>query len=153
MGSKIMSVSQLRDFLLLVWYALPTRQFKINRICLLRWLSVLCTALSMLIVQTVFGVFHHFELARQLLQRGHLQKIYSTWPWARLKREGLPRELVGTFPWIHTSEMLMQRFGFSNAWVLDQTSYANALTFDPCTSELLRHHKAPDALIGISGSS
>jgi glycosyltransferase involved in cell wall biosynthesis len=107
----------------------------------------------MRIVQTVFGVFHHFELARQLLQRGHLQKIYSTWPWARLKREGLPRELVGTFPWIHTSEMLMQRFGFSNAWVLDQTSYANALTFDAWTSGQLRHHKAPDALIGISGSS
>src|ERR1700761_5421499 len=46
----------------------------------------------MQIVQTVFGVFHHFELARELDKRGHLQRVYSTWPWARLKREGLPRE-------------------------------------------------------------
>ena len=43
----------------------------------------------MQIVQTVFGVFHHFELARELERRGHLRRVYSTWPWARLKREGL----------------------------------------------------------------
>jgi len=34
----------------------------------------------MRIIQTVFGVFHHFELARQLEQRKHLQKIYTTFP-------------------------------------------------------------------------
>ena len=45
----------------------------------------------MKVTQAVFGVFHHFELAHQLRRYGHLQKIYSTWPWARLKREGLPR--------------------------------------------------------------
>ena len=49
------------------------------------------------VIQAVFGVFHHFELAHQLERRGHLKRIYSTWPWARLKREGLSRELVRTF--------------------------------------------------------
>jgi alpha-maltose-1-phosphate synthase len=110
----------------------------------------------MRIVQTVFGVFHHFELARQLNRRGHLQRIYSTWPWMRLKREGLPRDLIETFPWIHTSETLMQRFGISHSWSLDQMSYANALTFDSWTSRRLRRIPAPespDILIGISGSS
>jgi alpha-maltose-1-phosphate synthase len=110
----------------------------------------------MRIVQTVFGVFHHFELARQLHRRGHLQRIYSTWPWMRLKREGMPRELIETFPWIHTSETLMQRFGISHPWSLDQMSYANTLTFDSWTSRRLRRipaSDAPDVLIGISGSS
>jgi starch synthase len=107
----------------------------------------------MRIVQTVFGVFHHFELARQLQQRGHLQKVYSTWPWMRLKREGLPHERIETFPWFHTPEMLLQRFGIHHPWVLDQLSYANAITFDAWTSSRLQHADVPDALIGISGSS
>jgi hypothetical protein len=29
----------------------------------------------MRIVQTVFGVFHHFELARKLERRGHLKTL------------------------------------------------------------------------------
>ncbi len=107
----------------------------------------------MRIVQTVFGVFHHFELARQLERRGHLRKVYSTWPWLRLKREGLPHELIETFPWIHTPEMLMQRFGIQNAWALDQMSYANALAFDEWTLRRLRPAEVPDAIVAISGSS
>jgi alpha-maltose-1-phosphate synthase len=107
----------------------------------------------MRIVQTVFGVFHHFELARQLHQRGHLQRIYSSWPWARVKREGLPRDMIETFPWIHGPEMLMQRFGFHPVWLLDQTGYSNALAFDWWTSRRVAGGEAPDALIGISGSS
>ncbi|WP_158944244.1 glycosyltransferase family 4 protein [Granulicella sp. S190] len=107
----------------------------------------------MRIVQTVFGVFHHFELARQLHHRGHLQRIYSTWPWARLKREGLPHEFVETFPWIHTPEFLMQRFGIHHPWLLDQTSYANAIAFDEWTLRRTRRADTPDALIAISGSS
>ncbi len=107
----------------------------------------------MRIIQTVFGVYHHFELARQLQQRGHLQKVYSTWPWLRLRREGLPRDLVETFPWIHGPEMLMQRFHISTPWLLDQTGYINALGFDRWTSQKVRQQEAPDAIIAISGSS
>jgi glycosyltransferase involved in cell wall biosynthesis len=106
----------------------------------------------MRIVQAVFGVFHHFELARELERRGHLSKIYSTFPWQRLKREGLAPNLVGTFPWIHTSEMLFRRAGVHNTWVLDQVSYANALAFDAWTSRQLRNKETPDTLIAISGA-
>ena len=66
-------------------------------------------AVSMQIVQAVFGVFHHFELAHQLRARGHLRKIYTSWPWARVKREGLPRELVGTFPYFHGTDYVLSR--------------------------------------------
>jgi glycosyltransferase involved in cell wall biosynthesis len=103
----------------------------------------------MRIVQAVFGVFHHFELARELNRRGHLQKIYSTWPWFRLRREGLPHDKVETFPWIHTPEFQLARMGWSNDWIGDQLSYANALAFDWWTDRRL---KECDALIAISGA-
>ena len=107
----------------------------------------------MRVVQTVFGVFHHFELARQLHARSHLQRVYSTWPWRRLEREGLPREIVESFPWIHTPEMLLHRFGIHPTWLMDQISYANALSFDWWTTRRLRQAAVPDAIIAISGSS
>ena len=107
----------------------------------------------MRIIQTVFGVFHHFELARQLEQRGHLQRIYTTFPRARVNREGLPRRRVETFPWIHAPEMFMHKIGLTHPWFSDQMSYANARAFDRWTLRRLRNGPLPDALIAISGSS
>ncbi len=107
----------------------------------------------MRVIQTTFGVFHHFELARELLRRGHLQRIYSTFPWKRLKREDIPRDLVRTYPWIHTAEMLSRRLGFQPAWLLNPIGYANALTFDRFVSQQLRREQPPTALIALSGSS
>jgi starch synthase len=103
----------------------------------------------MRIVQAVFGVFHHFELARELERRGHLEVIYSTWPWARLKREGLDHAKVKTFPWLHTSEMLLLRSQLNSRWLRDQIGYANALAFDEWT---LRRIPPCDAFVAISGA-
>ncbi|WP_260705256.1 glycosyltransferase family 4 protein [Edaphobacter flagellatus] len=103
----------------------------------------------MRIVQAVFGVFHHFELARELERRGHLEVIYSTFPWRRLSREGLPKSRVETFPWIHTPEFLLHKYHVGNRWLYDQLGYANALTFDEWT---LRRIPPCDAFIAISGA-
>ncbi len=105
---------------------------------------------AMRIVQTVFGVFHSFDLARELHRRRHLEAIYSTWPWQRLKREGLPQELVRTFPWIHTPEFLLNRARMLPRWLEDHTGYANALAFDEYTR---RRVGECDALVAISGSA
>ena len=111
----------------------------------------------MRVLQTVFGVFHHFELARELERRGHLQAIYSTWPWSRLQREGLPRARVRTFPWLHLPEYALGRSGIDLTWLADQLGYSNALAFDRWTDRhlaaLVRQNQCPDVLIGISGSS
>lgn len=103
----------------------------------------------MQIVQAVFGVFHHFELARELERRGHLSTIYSTFPWQRLKREGLPRNKVQTFPWLHVPEVMLNRAGVRSKWLYDQLGYANALAFDEWT---LRRIPPCDAFIAISGA-
>jgi len=103
----------------------------------------------MQIVQAVFGVFHHFELARELERRGHLKTIYSTFPWQRLKREGVPHSKVQTFPWLHVPEIMLGRAGVHNKWLFDQIGYANALAFDEWT---LRRIPSCDAFIAISGA-
>ena len=106
----------------------------------------------MRIVQTVFGVFHHFALARELDRRGHLQRLYSTWPWARLKREGLPHSLIQTYPWFHMAELAASRAHLPS--LADRLGYANALAFDRWTMRRLQQlPQPPDALIAISGSS
>lgn len=104
----------------------------------------------MRIVQTVFGVFHQFALARELEARGHLQCVFSSWPRARLAREGVPANKIKTFPWIHAPEYVMRKLGILPQWLEDQTGYLNALAFDEYT---LRKVISCDALIAISGSS
>jgi alpha-maltose-1-phosphate synthase len=103
----------------------------------------------MKVTQAVFGVFHHFELAHQLHRRNHLQKIYSTWPWARLKREGLPRSLVSTFPLLHTTDYLLNRTGLHSQRLSSKMNAWTALSFDRWTASRI----APcDAFIAISGA-
>jgi alpha-maltose-1-phosphate synthase len=98
--------------------------------------------------QAVFGVFHHFELGRELHRRGLLGTIFSTFPWARLKREGIPHAKVMTFPWIHAPEMLLWRIGMP-IWLGDRTGYLNALLFDNWTA---RNAIECDVFIAISGA-
>jgi glycosyltransferase involved in cell wall biosynthesis len=105
----------------------------------------------MRIVQAVFGTYHHFELARELERRGHLQRIYSTYPWARLKREGLPHSKVETFPYLHMVGYMLERDLPSWRWVTDQLGYANALLFDEWLDQRVPDSGA-DALIAISGA-
>lgn len=103
----------------------------------------------MQIVQAVFGTFHHFELARELEARGHLKRIYSTFPWQRLKREAVSRDKVETFPWIHTPLTVLGKYGLKPAWLEDEFGYLNALAFDEWIA-----HRIPecDAFIAISGA-
>jgi len=103
----------------------------------------------MRVVQAVFGVFHHFELAHQLHRRKHLVKIYSTWPWARLKREGIPRDLVGTFPLIHTTDYLL-----GHTRLYPRAISLKLLEWVPTTFDRWTRRVIPpcDAFIAISGA-
>jgi starch synthase len=105
--------------------------------------------IAMQIVQAVFGVFHHFELAHQLHARNHLRRIYSTWPWARLKREGLPRELVRTFPLVHAADYLLRRTPIYSPALDARFNQWNSLSFDAWTRRMI---EPCDAFIAISGA-
>jgi starch synthase len=103
----------------------------------------------MKVTQAVFGVFHHFELAHQLRRRNHLQKIYSTWPWARLKREGLPHSLVSCFPLLHTPDYLLNRAHLYSPRMSSKMASWNTLAFDRWTNRII---SPCDAFIAISGA-
>ncbi len=108
----------------------------------------------MRVSQAVFGVFHHFELAHQLRRHACLQTVYSTYPWSRLKREGLPHEYVETFPWIHGGLALLARYGlYPSPWT-EHLDYWNGLAFDRwLTGRMARQSVHCDALIAISGAA
>jgi starch synthase len=59
----------------------------------------------MRVVLSTIGKFHTFDLARQLHKRRALRTIFSGYPWFKLKNEGLPRESVKTFPYLHAPSM------------------------------------------------
>lgn len=103
----------------------------------------------MQVVQAVSGTFHHFDLARELESRGHLKRIYSTFPWMRLQREGVPRERVRTFPWIHALWLMANRYGLVPRSVSAEIAQANIALFDSWVS---RNLEECDAFVAISGS-
>ena len=103
----------------------------------------------MQVVQAVNGTFHHFDLARELESQGHLKRIYSTFPWMRLRREGVQRERVRSFPWIHTPWMIAQSYGLSPRGLSREIAQANVALFDSWVS---RHLEECDAFVAISGS-
>lgn len=108
----------------------------------------------MRVSQAVFGVFHHFELAHQLRRHACLRTVYSTYPWSRLRREGLPHEHVETFPWIHGGLALLARYGmYPSPWT-EHLDYWNALAFDAWITRQMKQERAEcDALIAISGAA
>lgn len=101
------------------------------------------------ILQAANGVFHHFELARQLDAQGHTGQIFSTYPWRRLRREGLPKSRVRSFPWIHTPQLILGRY-LSTPQRLDRELTRVMLrTFDNWVAGNL---VACDAYVALSGS-
>ncbi len=104
----------------------------------------------MRVVQVVHGVFHHFDLARELNARGHLQRIYSGFPWRRLEREGLPRDRVSTFPWIHTSLVLLGRYWRIPRTTLAYLSHQNSVYLDNWVASRI---EACDVVVGLSNAA
>lgn len=105
----------------------------------------------MRIVQAVWGVFHHFDLARELERRGHLEKIYSSFPWARLKREEIAHSKVETFPWVHMTQFGVGRLAPGWAWAWHALAYANVTSLDRWLNSRVPN-RGIDALIALSGT-
>lgn len=101
------------------------------------------------VVQAVCGTFHHFDLARELEARGCLRRIYSTFPWQRLKREGVARNKVSTFPWIHTPQFVLAGRGMIPNALNREITWAMFRSFDAWVAATLPRC---DAFVGISGT-
>jgi alpha-maltose-1-phosphate synthase len=100
----------------------------------------------MQVTQSVCGVFWQFDLAREMEARGLLKRIYSTFPWQRLKRESVPRERVSSFPWIHTPWLAANKY-LPRKLVRD-LALLNYQTFDAWVAARIEEC---DALVSLSG--
>jgi len=113
-------------------------------------LAALRSMHKMRVVQIAHGTFHHFDLARELEARGHLLRIYSGYPWRRLAREGVSRDRVSTFPWIHTSLFLLRRYGRMPRRLSAYLDYQNSVQLDNWVAS--RIDAACDVVVGLSSA-
>jgi starch synthase len=105
------------------------------------------------VIQSVSGVFWQFDLARELESRGYLKRIYSSFPWRRLSREGVSKGLVRTFPWIHAPWIVINRYNrylHIPRHINGQIAHANIRLFDSWVASQIEEC---DALVGLSGSA
>jgi len=103
----------------------------------------------MRVVQSVFGKFHHFQLARQLHARGMLAGIFSSYPSRKLSDQGIPMALVHTFPHLHMAQLAAGRYLPRTGLTRGELSWWVALTLD---GYVARRLPECDVFVGISGS-
>ena len=96
------------------------------------------------------GRFHLFDLARELLRRRMLVRIFTGYPRWKLDGESIPADLIETFPWLQTIYMALNtwnllgqgRFQRDLAWLAHETLDWHATKNFPET----------DVLFSLSGS-
>jgi len=96
------------------------------------------------------GKFHLFALARELLKKGMLERIFSGYPSWKLQDEDIPAEQLETFPWLQTPYMALGKWG-----LLGQGRFHRDLAWH--AHETLDRHVArnlpdSDVLFVLSGS-
>lgn len=103
----------------------------------------------MRVVQSTWGKFHSFDLARQLARRGILEAIFTTYPWFKLKNEGLAREKVYCRWWLHSVFLGLSRYRLGLGPLKDW--WIRAMV-DDYTRWLVRNLPPCDVFIALSGS-
>jgi alpha-maltose-1-phosphate synthase len=65
----------------------------------------------MQVVLSTISKFHTFDLARQLMRHNVLKRVFSGYPWWKLRDETVPRDMVDTYPWFVVPRMALARYG------------------------------------------
>jgi len=96
------------------------------------------------------GKFHLFALARELIKKGMLERVFSGYPSWKLRDENIPVECLETFPWLQTPYMALSKWGFSG-----DSRFQRELAWH--ANESLDRHVArnlpdSDVLFALSGS-
>jgi starch synthase len=104
----------------------------------------------MKVVLSTMGRFHSFDLAKQMMRHGFLERIFTGFPRSSIRREGLPDNLVDCYPYVQGPLMALRRFGLSWDLLEREWDRAAVLSLDAHVSK-----KMPrcDAFVGLSGSA
>jgi glycosyltransferase involved in cell wall biosynthesis len=106
-----------------------------------------CSAHSIKVILSTIGKFHTFDLARQMYRRGALGAIFSGYPRFKLKQEGLPKQSVQTFPYLHAPYM---RFAPRSTAARLLWEWQDKIWFDRYVAN---HIPQCDVFSGLSGSA
>lgn len=84
----------------------------------------------MKVVLSTIAKFHFFDLARELMKRSMLERIFSGYPRWKLRNEGIDQSIIDTFPWVQVPYMALGGHSFFSGW--RETELANFAheTFD-----------------------
>lgn len=104
----------------------------------------------MRVVLSTPGKFHTFDLARELLSRDTLGAVFTGYPYFKLQKENVPREMIHTFPWLQSSYMAYPWKHHLPHSIIKQWEYLNATTFGNWVAKSLPEC---DLYVGLSGSS
>lgn len=104
----------------------------------------------MRIALSTIGIFHLFDLARELHQRQQLECIFTGYPRFKLRDEGLPQNKIDTYPWVQGPYMAFpgrQSLGQRVVWAWERLAQTTldrhvAASLPPC-----------DVFVGQSGSA
>jgi len=104
----------------------------------------------MKVTQISVGRFHHFHLARQMERLGLLENIYTGYPSFKLKDEqGIDKEKIKTFPWLHTPYMKRGKLGLDKLeWLNKEWEWLVKQSLDKFVASKINH---PTILISLSG--
>jgi alpha-maltose-1-phosphate synthase len=104
----------------------------------------------MKVVLSTIGKFHTFDLARELQAHGALRAVFTGYPRFKLKSERLPREVIHTFPWVHTPYMGFPGWRLLGVRAKQLWEYVDKITLDRYVS---LHMPECDVFVGLSGSA
>ena len=96
------------------------------------------------------GKFHLFALARELLKKGMLERIFSGYPSWKLQDEDIPAERLETFPWLQTQYMALSKWGLLGDGRLQRELAWHA--HETLDRHVARRLPDSDVLFALSGS-
>ena len=105
---------------------------------------------SLRVALSTIGKFHSFDLARELHRHNALAGIYSGYPRFKLQGEGLPQEMIHTFPWLYAAYMAYPWKHRLPTPLLQAWEHLNAITFSHWVARQLPRCQV---YVGLSGST
>ena len=104
----------------------------------------------MRVVLSTPGKYHTFDLARELHAHCALEAVFTAYPCFKLRSEGLPQDLINTFPWVQVPYLAFPWKHFLPKSIVQHWELLAAVTFGNWAARKL---PACDIYVGLSGSS
>lgn len=96
------------------------------------------------------GRFNFFNIARELLKKGMLKRIFTGYPNWKVQDESIPQGKISTFPWLQTPYMVLGKWGLlGDGWFQRELAWWAHQTLDQYVAKKLPE---TDVIFALSGS-